>query len=324
MLKSVAVLAFQGMPPFDLGVLWEVFGIDRAQDGVPTIDFRVIAVGPQSPGWSFGTDLGSPGDFAFVDNADLVAVPGASWRAGGDPDVQGILRRAHSRGAWILSICRGAFVLADAGLLDGVPATTHWMHVEELAASHPQVDVRPDVLYVEQDRIVTSAGTAAGIDAALHVVRLELGAEAANTIARRMVVPPQRDGGQAQYIENPMPEYRQDSLSGLLEWMQEHLDEPLTIAQLAERALMSPRTFARRFRAETGTTPAAWLNRLRVLQAQRLLESTDQTVDQIAQQTGFGAAPVLRHHFQRTLRVSPKTYRSMFTTRTTPADPVHS
>jgi transcriptional regulator GlxA family with amidase domain len=180
------------------------------------------------------------------------------------------------------------------------------------AAHYPATTVDPDVLFVEDRHVVTSAGTAAGIDAALHIVRTELGAAATNIIARRMVVPPQRDGGQSQYIEQPVPECRTDSFALVTEWMLEHLDEDLTIEVLARRALMSTRTFARRFRAETGTTPAAWLNRQRILRAQQLLEQTDEGLERIAQLVGFGTAAVMRHHFLKVLQATPTTYRRTF------------
>jgi len=222
------------------------------------------------------------------------------------------LRDAHARGAWVLSICSGAFALGDAGLLDGRRCTTHWLHAAALAARFPHATVDPDVLFVEDDRIITGAGTAAGIDACLHLVRRELGAAAAASVARRMVVPPQRDGGQAQYVETPLPPVA-DTLAPLLTWMLEHLDDDLGVPELAARALMSPRTFARRFRAETGATPAAWVARQRVARAQELLERTDAPVDEVARRVGFGTGALLRHHFARTLGTTPLAYRRQFT-----------
>jgi transcriptional regulator GlxA family with amidase domain len=210
-------------------------------------------------------------------------------------------------------VCSGAFVLAAAGLLDGRRATTHWMFADDLAERYPEVKVDPDVLYVDEGDVLTSAGTAAGIDLCLHVVRLDFGAEIANAVARRMVVPPHRDGGQAQFVDEPVPDGPGADLFGdTLTYMQEHLDEPLPVDELAARSAMSPRTFARRFRAATGTTPHRWLVRQRVLLAQRLLETTDLPVDRVAERCGFGAAAGLRDHFTRQVRTSPLAYRRTF------------
>jgi transcriptional regulator GlxA family with amidase domain len=226
-----------------------------------------------------------------------------------------VVRAAAARGAWVLSVCSGAFVLAQAGVLDGRRATTHWMYTDLLARRYPTIDVDPDVLFVQDGSIVTSAGTASGIDAALHIVRVEHGAAAANVIARRMVVPPQRDGGQAQYIPTPIPEHRADSFAEVTDWMLQNLDQDLTIDQLARKALMSSRTFARRFRADLGTTPAAWLNRQRILRAQQLLEQTEAGLEEVAQLAGFGTAAVMRHHFLKVLQTTPTAYRRAFSCR---------
>jgi transcriptional regulator GlxA family with amidase domain len=229
------------------------------------------------------------------------------------PELIDALQRAHRRGARIMSVCSGAFALGHAGLLDGRRATTHWMYAERLATMFPSVEVDPRVLYVDEGDILTSAGTAAGIDLMLHVVRLDHGADVANTVARRMVVPPHRDGGQAQFVELPVaPSADEDPLAGVLGWMLEHLDEPLPVEELAQQAAMSPRTFARRFRAVTGTTPHQWLLSQRILLAQRLLETTDDPVEWVAQRCGFGSAGALRAHFQRATSTSPLAYRRTF------------
>jgi len=212
-----------------------------------------------------------------------------------------------------MSICTGAFALGHAGLLDGRRATTHWMHADDLARRFPAADIDPAALYVEDGRVLTSAGTAAGIDAGLHLIRREMGAEIAANIARRMVVPPHREGGQAQYIERPLPQTDAESLGELLDWMNKNLAEEQTVDSLANRALMSPRTFARRFRSETGTTPAAWLTQQRLQRARELLETTDMPVDRIAETVGFGGAAVLRHHFARSMSTTPQAYRRHFT-----------
>jgi transcriptional regulator GlxA family with amidase domain len=212
----------------------------------------------------------------------------------------------------VLSICTGAFVLAAAGLLDGRRCTTHWMHSDELAGFCPAANVDPAVLYVDDDPVITSAGTAAGIDACLYLVRKEQGSQVANAIARRMVVPPHRDGGQAQYVERPLASPSADTLSRVIRWMTRHLDQPVTIAQLAARAAMSERTFARRFVQETGTTPQRWLIGQRILLAQELLEQTDETVDVVAERSGFGNATALRHHFRAWRSTTPHAYRRMY------------
>ena len=213
----------------------------------------------------------------------------------------------------MLSVCTGAFVLGQAGLLDGRACTTHWMHTDELAERFPRAEVRPGVLYVDEGTVVTSAGSAAGLDACLHLWREDHGAAVASAVARRMVVPPQRDGGQAQFIRSAVPSCDEETLGGLLVWMLEHLDEPLTVTSLARTASMSERTFARRFRAETGTTPHAWLTLQRVIRAEELLETTDLSVERVADAVGFGGAAALRHHFTRVRGLSPQQYRRQFT-----------
>ncbi|UOE44516.1 GlxA family transcriptional regulator [Agromyces larvae] len=317
MLKTVACLAVPQMAPFEFGVICEVFGIDRTDDGGASFDFRILAADPGPIPTKLGFSINVEQGLEFADTADLVAVPASPVGTEPDERILEVVRRAAARGAWVLSVCSGSFTLAKAGVLDGRRATTHWMYADRLARDFPQIDVDPDVLFVQDDNIVTGAGTAAGIDAALHIVRTELGAAQANIVARRMVVPPQRDGGQSQFIRTPVVECRSDSLSGITAWMVEHLDEDLTVDRLARRALMSPRTFARKFRAETGTTPNAWLNRQRLLRAQELLEASDLTLEEIARETGFGAASVMRHHFVKVLQTTPTAYRRAFGHRLT-------
>ena len=223
------------------------------------------------------------------------------------------LRAAHRRGARVMSFCTGAFELAEAGLLDGRRATTHWAHAEEFAERFPAVNLDPGVLYVDEGSVLTSAGTAAGIDLCLYVVRKDHGADVANGLARRMVVPPHRDGGQAQYVDDPVPDGPGADLFGeTIAWLQAHLSEPITVEDLARRSAMSPRTFARRFRATAGTTPMQWVLRQRVLLAQRLLETTDEPVDRVAELAGFGSPAALRQHFHRLVRTSPTAYRRAF------------
>jgi transcriptional regulator GlxA family with amidase domain len=311
-LSKIALIALPDMAVFEFGVLCEVFGIDRSDDGLRPFDFTVVTAEPGPVALPHGMSLAVEHGLEAAADADLVAVPAARIGVPTDPRVLDVLRAAHARGAWVLSVCSGAFVLAEAGLLDGRPSTTHWKHAAALAAACPLTTVDPDVLFVEQDRIVTGAGTAAGIDAALHIVRRELGAGVASVIARRMVVPPQRDGGQAQFIASPVPECADDGYAVVIDWIEEHLAEDLSVEVLAARATQSTRTFARRFREATGTTPAAWVARQRLAQAQRLLESTDLPVDEVARAVGFGQAAVLRHHFTTVLGTSPQAYRRRF------------
>jgi AraC family transcriptional activator FtrA len=230
-----------------------------------------------------------------------------------DPAVAAALRDAHERGATMLAVCTGAFALAGAGLLDGRRATTHWQFTDLLARRFPRVRIERDVLYVTDGSVLTSAGAAAGIDACLHMVRQMHGSATANALARRMVVPAHRDGGQAQYVDMPLPETRAgDGLADVLDWAVARLDRPLTVDALAERARMSPRSFARHFRSTTGTTPHRWLLEQRLQRAELLLENTDLTVDVVAQRCGFGSADTLRHHFARRRGTSPSTHRRAF------------
>ncbi|WP_460796069.1 GlxA family transcriptional regulator [Microbacterium sp. GXF0217] len=313
-MKTVACIVQDGFAPFEFGVACEAFGLDRSDDGVPNFDFRVVAPHPGAIGSKLGFSINVDDDLAFAHEADLVVVcplPRERW-GDIDPLVLDAVRAAHERGAWVLSVCSGSFILAASGILDGKRATTHWMYADVMAEMYPQIDVDPDVLFVQDDRIITSAGTAAGLDACLHLLRQEIGAELTNRVARRMVVPPQRDGGQAQFIDRPLPLVQSDSLALVTDWAIENLREDLSVEQLAHRAHMSPRTFARRFKAEHGATPAAWLARQRIIHAQRMLERTDLGLDRIAAECGFGSAAVLRQNFARVLGTTPTAYRATF------------
>ena len=313
-MKTVAVIVQPGFAPFEFGVACEAFGLDRSDDGIPNFDFRIVTPEPGAIPSKLDFSINVENDLSYAYEADLVVVspvPSEYWNLG-DERVLDVIRHAADRGAWLLSVCSGSFVLAAAGVLDGRRATTHWMYADRMAAMYPAIDVDPDVLYVQDGRIITSAGTAAGLDACLHLLRQELGAEMTNTIARRMVVPPQRDGGQAQFIAHPLPEVVGLSLAPVTDWMLENLRTDLTVEQLATRAHMSPRTFARRFKADHGTTPAAWLGRQRIIHAQRLLEQTDLGLDRIADECGFGSAAVLRQNFARVLGTTPTAYRATF------------
>ena len=425
MIKSVSALVMDGLAVFEFGVICEVFGIDRSADGVPNFDFKVC--GPE-PGKAVRTSVGATitPDHGLDDliGADLVAIPAISSQYGGYlPEALGAVRKAAESGSIILTVCSGAFLAGAAGLLDGRPCTTHWMHADELAQMYPTAKVDRNVLFVDDGNLITSAGTAAGIDACLHLVRRELGSEVTNKIARRMVVPPQRDGGQRQYIDQPIPVrcsegfaphldwiltnldkphtvatlatrahmsartfarrfptarvdrnvlfvddgnlitsagtaagidaclhlvrrelgsevtnkiarrmvvppqrdggQRQyidqpipvrcsDGFAPHLDWILTNLEKPHTVATLATRAHMSARTFARRFVEETGRTPMQWVTDQRVLYARRLLEESDLDIDRIADRSGFGTATLLRHHFRRIIGVTPTDYRRRF------------
>jgi transcriptional regulator GlxA family with amidase domain len=311
--RSVAVLGTDDMSAFEMGVACEVFGTDRSDRGIPLWDFALCLPRRGPVRIRSGFTVASPHGPDRLATADLVIVPGWPHLAQRPPEpVLAALRAAVDRGAWLLGFCSGTFALAYAGLLDGRRATTHWHYTAEFRALFPDIELDRDVLYVAEGPVMTSAGTSAAIDLSLHVLRLVDGPEVANAVARRMVVPPHRDGGQAQYVERPLPVDDDHDLTELLAWMGEHLHEDLSVARLARRARMSERTFARRFRAETGTTPHHWLVWQRVLHAQRLLETTELDVDRVAEQAGFGSAATLRHHFVGRVGTSPQRYRRTF------------
>jgi AraC family transcriptional regulator, transcriptional activator FtrA len=312
----VAAVVGRRAAAFELGVVHEVFGLDRSEYSDPWYECRVVAAfGSPIPVTDACWTITTPWTIEDLADADTVVV--ATWpdfHVPAPPKVIEAMREVHQRGGRVMSVCSGAFLLAEAGLLDGRRATTHWMYSDELARRHPDVEVDPDVLFVDGgDGIYTSAGTAAGIDLCLHIVRLDRGAAVANAVARRMVVPPQRDGGQAQFVAAPVPEVPDDdTMTETLAWAVENLDQALPVEELARRALLSPRTFARRFVEVTGTTPARWLARQRVLHAQHLLEATDLPVEELARRCGFGSGTTLRAHFREVVGTSPLAYRSTF------------
>jgi AraC family transcriptional regulator, transcriptional activator FtrA len=314
MVHRIAIPVTAGMPLFELAVPCEVFGRGRQDFPVPWW-YEVQLCAEQGAPVRTGDRLlldGAAGLDA-LSRADTVIVP-ACCDTQDDPPAELLqaLRAACDRGARIASICTGAFTLAAAGLLDGRPAATHWMHAAELARRWPKVRVEPNVLYTDDGQILTSAGSAAGLDLCLHIVRRDHGTRIANALARRLVVPPHREGGQAQYIEQPLPVEGSPGLGPALDWARAHLELPLTVDDLAGRALMSPRTFARRFRETTGTTPLQWLCAERVRRAQELLENTDDTIDRIADSCGLGSAQRLRTHFTRINQVTPHEFRRTF------------
>lgn len=312
MIRDVAVPVLDEVYPFELGVLCEVFGTARPDDPeLPSFAFDLCTAVPGRVRTRSRFDLVVDHDWSRLDTADLIAVPAFRPDRSPPEELLARLRSAVDRGARVMSVCSGAFVLGAAGLLDGRDCTTHWTHAGELAARFPKARVDPDVLYVDSDGILTSAGTAAGLDACLYLVRMEFGSRVANRLARRMVTPPQREGGQRQYVDQPVP-CEADTLAGTLTWMLEHLGQEQSVDRLAARAHLSPRTFARRFRAETGTTPHHWLTEQRILHAQQLLEETSQPVEVVADLVGFGSAAVLRHHFTRRVGTTPQAYRRTF------------
>jgi transcriptional regulator GlxA family with amidase domain len=318
MLENVAFVVLDKFTSFEFGIVAEVFGIDRREDGLPAYEFAVVAGEKGLLRSEHGLALTGASGLARLAVADLVVVGAIDHQvqtgtAGDLPEpLLGALQAAVARGARVLSVCTGAFVLGAAGLLDGRRCTTHWRHAGELARRYPAAVVDPGVLYVDADPVITSAGSAAAIDACLYLVRKEQGAKVANQIARRMVVAPHRVGGQAQFVDRPLPYDVADTLAELIGWMERHLDQQVTVAELATLAHMSPRTFARRFVQETGTTPLRWLTGQRILLAQRLLEDTDEDVDQVARQAGFGNATAFRHHFRTWRSTTPQAYRRAF------------
>ena len=309
------MVALDGIAAFELGVVCEVFGTDRGPD-FPRYDFQVCSVDGGPVHTQSGFHIQPAADLTPLACADLVAVPAHPIDTQAPAAVVAALRAAHQRGALILSVCSGAFLLGEAGLLDGRRCTTHWSYADELRRRYPLAEVAPNALFVEDGNVFTSAGTAAGIDLCLHLVRQVHGSDVATRLARRMVVPPQRAGGQAQYVEMPLPKVPEvPTLEPLLSWLIAHLDRPIDIEAMARRAHMAPRTFARRFRAETGTTPHDWLTGQRVLLARRLLEDTDLGVDGVAARSGFTDAAMLRHHFTRRVGATPQAYRATFRDR---------
>jgi len=313
---KVAVIAMDGVTGFELGVFCEVFGTDRTDDGFPGYRFDLCSPGGAPVRSGSGFHLVPTADLGPVARADIVGVPAHGVDSSACPEVLDTLRDAERRGAWVISVCSGAFLLGEAGLLDGRTCTTHWRYADELARRYPAARVRSNSLYVQDGTVLTSAGTAAGIDACLHLVRQLHGAAVATKLARRMVVPPHRDGGQAQYVEAPIARNPEaPTLEPVLTWLVAHLDRPVTVEELAARAHMAPRTFARRFRAETGTTPHDWITNQRILLARQLLEETELGIESVAARAGFGDAATMRHHFGRRIGTTPHAYRAAFRTR---------
>ncbi|WP_045742320.1 transcriptional regulator FtrA [Actinoplanes rectilineatus] len=311
---AVAVLAYDGMSVFETGIVTEIFGLPRPEFDVPWYELTICAERPGPIRLVGGATLHTTHGLEVFQQAETLIVPGVpDVEAATSPALASTLRRAHARGARIMSICSGAFALAGAGLLDGRRATTHWRYAAALRRRHPAVDVDADVLYIDDGTVLTSAGSAAGLDLCLHVVRRDHGTGIANAVARRLVVPPHRDGGQAQFVETPMPaDADDDRVAGSIAWALGHLATPITVDQLARRAHMSSRTYLRHFARATGTSPIRWLIAQRVHASLALLEDGGLPIEEVAAAVGFDAAVTFRHHFSRAMRTSPSAYRRAF------------
>jgi AraC family transcriptional activator FtrA len=314
---TVSVLAYEGMSAFETGIVTEVFGLTWPDIDQPWYQLTICAEHPGTVNVIGGATLATPHGLDELAAAQTVIIPSVSdVTATPTPELIAALRRAHQRGGRIVSICSGAFALAAAGLLDDRRATTHWRYADLLQRRYPRVDVDPDPLYIDEEDVLTSAGCAAGLDLCLHIVRKDFGATIANAIARRLVIPPHRDGGQAQYIEAPMPPGPDDNqVAESMTWALEHLGEPITVQTLAEQAAMSSRSYLRHFSEHTGTTPIRWLINQRIQASLNLLETTNASIEQIARTVGFETPVTYRHHFTKAMRTSPSAYRRTFRNR---------
>jgi len=313
-MRRVAIVAYDRLCTFEFALAVEVFALKRPELEVPWYDCTVCAVDRGPLRATGGVTFAAKGGLRTLERADTIVVPG--WRDLGEPPPKALiaaLRRAHARGARLVSICSGAFVLAATGLLDGRRATTHWRYTQRFAERFPRVELVPDVLYVEEGRLFTSAGSAAGLDLCMHLVRRDYGAAIANQVARRLVIAPHREGGQAQFVSEPVPPAESGSqLAPALDWALRNLREPISVRRLARKAGMSERTFCRRFDAHLGTSPARWLIGQRVIAAQRLLETSALPIEVVAERSGMGTAANLRHHFREQIRTTPLQYRRSF------------
>lgn len=312
-IERVAVLVEDAVSPFELGVACEVFGTDRSADGMPGWEFSVCSPGGAPVRCWSGFGLTDLADLDVARDADLLVVPTCAERTAPPSEpVLEVLREAHARGALVAGFCAGVFSLGYAGLLDGRRCTVHWVYEQEFRDRFPAAAVDASALYAEDAGVLTSAGTVAAVDLCLHLVRRARGVQAATDLARRMVAAPHREGGQAQFVQAPLPETGDDVLAELLEWIERRLDQPINVAELARRVRMGERTFLRRFSAATGTTPHRWLTERRLERAQQLLERTGLGVDEVALACGYGSAAALRHQFGKLRGVSPSAYRRAF------------
>jgi AraC family transcriptional activator FtrA len=310
----VVVLAYDRLCTFEFGCAVELFALERPELGVDWYQFAVCAIEPGPIRAAGGITIAAPCDPALLAAADTIVIPG--WRDADEappPALLQQLREAHARGARLCSICSGVFVLAAAGLLDGQRATTHWRYTDKLARRHPAIDVQPDDLYVDNGQLITSAGSAAGLDMLLHLVRRDYGAHVGNLVAQRLVVPPHREGGQAQYLPRPMAHDDQGRLTKLMDWVRKHPAQRHSVASMASRAAMSARTLQRQFQESTGFGPVEWVTRERIAIVKDLLETGDLPLAQVAERAGFGSEESLRHHFRRLALTTPAAYRRQFT-----------
>jgi AraC family transcriptional activator FtrA len=314
----VVALVYDGLCAFEFSCAAEIFGLARPEMGPDWYRFEACSITGRDVSGQYGLRLKAGGGLDRIVKAGTIIIPG--WEGIDVPVPQVLLsalRKAHSRGARLLSICSGSFVLAATGLLDGRRATTHWRYAEAFRRRFPLIEIDPNVLYVDEGNILTSAGSAAGLDLCLHIVRRDWGPAIANQVARRLVIPPHRDGGQAQFLERPVEDFdngseNRQSLSALLDRIRKRLSDPWRVADLARQVAMSERTFMRRFRAITGSSPADWITQARVDRARELLESTALPIDHIAERCGLGTPATLRHHFRKKIGVSPAAYRRSF------------
>ncbi|TNF85548.1 transcriptional regulator FtrA [Pseudomonas sp. ICMP22404] len=309
---TVAILVYEGLCVFEFGIALEIFGLPRPELDVAWYAHRIVAVDPVPMRALGGIQISVDAGLEELDTADTIIIPGWRYR---DPPPQALLNaliNAHARGARLLSICSGVFVLAATGLLDGETVTTHWQFSDELAERFPLINVDPNVLYVDSGQIITSAGSAAGIDACLHLIARDFGTHIANSVARRLVMAPQRTGGQSQFIVAPVGKSPRNELSQVLQWIREHLDQPLSVSDMAARVAMSERTFLRRFIETTGLSPRAWLQQERLNRARELLETTDQSATGIAQACGYRSVESFRAAFRNAVGLPPSAYRERF------------
>jgi AraC family transcriptional activator FtrA len=310
---TVAILAYDGLCTFEFGIAVEIFGLPRPEFDFPWYEHRIVAVDQGPMRAMGGIQVLADGGMEMLADARTIIIPGWRDRSAAVPsELIAALRLAHARGARLLSICSGVFVLAATGLLDGHGATTHWRYTSELAERFPDILVDPDVLYVDSGQLITSAGSAAGIDACLHLVARDFGTQVANAVARRLVMSPQRSGGQAQFIPTPVSPTPRSDLSRVMQWARERLHEPLEVRDLASEAAMSERTFLRRFTEASGQSPKTWLQHERLGRARELLESSDQNTEQIAERSGYRSVESFRVAFRTVVGVPPSVYRERF------------
>jgi AraC family transcriptional regulator, transcriptional activator FtrA len=313
--RNVVAVAYDGLCAFEFGMATELFGLARPELNVGWYKYRVVAASPEPIRGLGGITISASSDLRHIRRAGTIVLPGWTDKDVAPPQpLLDAICSAYRHGARIMSICSGVYVLAATGLLDGLSATTHWRYTDHLAAMYPQIDVRPNVLYVDSGQVLTSAGSAAGLDLGLHLIRRDYGSAVAAEVARRLVIAPQREGGQAQYIRHSRVEIGVDAqgLAPALIWAQTHISESIMVATLAQQVNMSTRTFARRFMEEMGTSPLAWVLTQRLHLAQQLLETTNLSLLEVAVNSGFSSVETMRHHFRRELDTSPSRYRSLF------------